>query len=74
MHVNSVAKQFAAHSQVDLVACAAEYIHHLESGDPVHPTLSMANNLEYMAILDAGLRSARSGKLEAVENAALQIG
>jgi len=34
----------------------------------------MMFNLEAMAILDAGVRSADSGKLETVANAAWQIG
>ena len=49
---------------------AEEFIHHLETGEPLHPTLEMMANLEYMAILDAGVRSAASGKLELVDNAA----
>jgi hypothetical protein len=53
---------------------AAEFIHHLETGDPVHLTVDMMYNLEVMAILDAGLRAARSGKLETVDNAAWRIG
>lgn len=53
---------------------AAELIHHLETGEPVHPTLEMLFNLEVMSILDAGVRSARSGKLETVDNAAWRIG
>lgn len=48
------------------VAC--EYIRHLETGEPVHPTLEAGFNLEVMAILDAGLRSAESGKLETVDS------
>ena len=51
-----------------------EFIHHLETGEPLHPTLDMMFNLEVMAILDAGVRSASSGKLETVDNAAWQIG
>lgn len=51
-----------------------EFIHHLETGEPLHPTLEMMFNLEVMAILDAGVRSASSGKLEMVDNAAWQIG
>jgi predicted dehydrogenase len=43
-----------------------EFIHHLETGEPLHPTLEMVFNLEAMAILDAGVRSASSGKLETV--------
>ncbi len=53
---------------------AHEFIHHLETGEPLHPTLDMQHNLEYMAILDAGLRSAQSGQIELVNNAAWNIG
>jgi predicted dehydrogenase len=51
-----------------------EFIHHLETGEPLHPTLDMMVNLEVMAILDAGVRSADSGKLELVNNKAWQVG
>jgi len=53
---------------------AHEFVHHLETGEPVHPTLDIPVNLDAMAILDAGLRSADSGRLEAVENEAWCIG
>lgn len=53
---------------------ANEFIRLLETGEPVHSTLEMAFNLEVMAILDAGVRSAQSGKLETVDNAAWRIG
>jgi predicted dehydrogenase len=53
---------------------ASEFIHHLETGEPLHPTLDMDFNLGAMAILDAGVRSASSGKLELVDNAAWRIG
>ena len=53
---------------------AEEMIHHLETGDPPHPTMEMMQNLEAMAILDAGIRSAASGKLELVNNAFWCIG
>ena len=53
---------------------AEELIHHLETGEPLHPTLEVLNNLEYMAILDAGVRSACSGRLETVDSAAWCIG
>jgi predicted dehydrogenase len=53
---------------------AEETIHCLDTGEPLHPTLKMVNNLAYMAILDAGLRSARSGRIEMVSNATWQIG
>jgi hypothetical protein len=53
---------------------AAEFIHHLETGDPLHPTLEMDFNLEVMAILDAGVRSAANGQLETVDNTTWCIG
>jgi len=53
---------------------AREFVHHLETGEPLHQTLEMMFNLEAMAILDAGVRSADSGKLETVDNAAWRIG
>jgi predicted dehydrogenase len=51
-----------------------EFIHHLDTGEPLHPTLEMMFNLQVMAILDAGLRSASSGKLEPVANPVWEIG
>lgn len=53
---------------------AYEFIHHLDTGEPLHPTLDMRFNLEVQAILDAGVRSANSGRLELVNNGAWQIG
>jgi predicted dehydrogenase len=53
---------------------AKEFIYHLETGQPVHPTLDMLFNLKAMAILDAGVRSAASGKQELVNNEVWQIG
>ena len=53
---------------------AKEFIHHLETGEPLHPTLGLQHNLEAMAILDAGIRSAASGKLELVEDQTWCIG
>ena len=53
---------------------AEELIHHLETGEPLHPTLDMRFNAEAMAILDAGLRSASSGRLEVVSGPAWEIG
>jgi len=53
---------------------AEEFIHHLETGEPLHPTLDMMQNLEVMAILDAGIRSANSGKVELVNDATWCIG
>ncbi|MBD3180850.1 hypothetical protein GF312_01060 [Candidatus Poribacteria bacterium] len=51
-----------------------ELVHHLETGEPVHHTIEMMFNLEVMAILDAGVRSADSGKLEMVNSFTWQIG
>ena len=53
---------------------AEEFIHHLESGQPVHPTLEQAINLDAMAILDAGVRSADSGRQETVDSGVWCIG
>lgn len=53
---------------------AYEYIHHLETGEPVHITLDLDFNLYAMAILDAGARAAASGKLELVNNETWCIG
>lgn len=53
---------------------AEEYVHHLETSEPLHPSLEMAFNLDVMAILDAGVRSASTGQLELVENATWKIG
>ena len=53
---------------------AEEFIHHLETGEPLHPTLDPDLNLEMMAILDAGIRAAASGKLELVDDATWSIG
>lgn len=53
---------------------AEEFIHHLETGEPLHPTLQLDLNLDAMAILDAGIRSAASGKLELVNDVRWSIG
>ena len=53
---------------------AEEFIHHLQTGEPPHPTMEMMQNLEAMAILDAGIRSAASGKLELLNDATWCIG
>jgi predicted dehydrogenase len=48
---------------------AQEIVHHVRTGDPVHETLEIGFNLLPMAILDAALKSVRSGQLELVGNA-----
>jgi hypothetical protein len=49
-------------------------IHHLDTGEPLHPTLQLPLNLEVMAILDAGIRAATSQQLELVDNSTWRIG
>lgn len=53
---------------------AREFLHHLDTGEPLHPLLDIDLNLKAMAILDAGLRSVRSGKMELVNDVTWQRG
>lgn len=53
---------------------AGEMLHHLETGQPLHPTLSLPVNLDAMALLDAGIRSSRSGKMELLNDQTWCIG
>jgi predicted dehydrogenase len=53
---------------------AEELVRHLETGEPIHPILEGGFNVEVMAILDAAIRSAASGKLEVVGNWAWHVG
>jgi len=53
---------------------AKEFLHHLETGEPLHETLQPQFNLDAQAILDAGIRSASSGKIELVNDAGWVIG
>jgi predicted dehydrogenase len=46
---------------------AEEMMRHIETGEPLHPLLDLPLNLATMAILDAGIRSSRSGRAEPVE-------
>jgi predicted dehydrogenase len=48
--------------------------HHLDTGEPLPAFLDMDVNIEVLGILDAGVRSANSGKLEVIRNAAWEIG
>jgi len=45
---------------------AKEIFNHLETGEALYPILDLQVNLDAMAALDAGIRSARTGKLEKV--------
>jgi len=53
---------------------AEEMIHHIETGEPLHPTLQVQHNLNVMAILDAGSRSAATGRQELVADEVWSIG
>lgn len=53
---------------------AEEFIHHIETGEPLYEMLDPEINLGAMAILDAGIRSAASGKVELVNDASWSIG
>ena len=53
---------------------AKDLINHLETGEPVHITINMDFNMEVLAVLDAGVRSASSGMREIVRNPATCIG
>jgi predicted dehydrogenase len=53
---------------------AEEVIHHIETEEPLHPTLSIHNNLLAMSILDAGIRSAETGRLEPTRDINSTIG
>ncbi len=45
---------------------AEEFIFHIETGEPVHPTLDLRFNADAMAILDAAIKSSSTGKMEMV--------
>lgn len=53
---------------------AEEFIHHLETGEPLHPMLDLPMNVDAMAILDAGIRSADTGHFEMANDANWTIG
>ena len=53
----------------DRATLALEFLHHLETGEPLHPLLDPDFNLGVMAALDAGLRSAESGQRQEVRTA-----
>ena len=53
---------------------AAEYAHHKSTGEPLNNLVERDYNLRVMATLDAGLRSADSGKLETVDSIHWRIG
>ncbi|HXZ18231.1 MAG TPA: Gfo/Idh/MocA family oxidoreductase [Roseiarcus sp.] len=46
---------------------AEVFLHQLETGEPMHPTLETPLNLAAMAILDAGIRAAATGAATPIE-------
>jgi predicted dehydrogenase len=53
---------------------APELTHHLDTGDPLYPLIAPGLNLQAMAILAAGVRSAAGGSLELVQDESWCIG
>ena len=53
---------------------AKEVFYHLETGEPIHYTMDLQNNILSAAMLDAGLRSSRSLQMENIKNACWTIG
>lgn len=53
---------------------AQEFLHCLASGEPLHSTLDLKVNLDAMAMLDAGIRSSASGRMELVNDQSWCIG
>ena len=47
---------------------AAEFVHHLETGEPLNPLLDVPLNIDALAILDAGVRAAASGNRKSVNS------
>ena len=45
---------------------AEEFLHHIETGEPLHPTLEVSMILAAMAIVEAGIQSAQTGAAAAV--------
>ncbi len=50
------------------------FVHHVKTGEPLPAFLDLCENLDVLAILDAGVRSAESGKAELVATRAWRIG
>lgn len=59
-------------AELENEACA--YVHYMDCGAPLHLTAQPEFNLESLAILDAGIKSAESGRVELVNNIHWHIG
>ena len=53
---------------------AKETLHHLDTGEPLFPMLDLPLNMAAVSILDAGARSAQSGKMEMINDGVWCIG
>ena len=51
-----------------------EVLHHLDTDEPLFPMIDLPLNMQSMMILDAGIRSAVSGKIELVQDSVWNIG
>lgn len=45
-----------------------QYMNHVKTGEPIHEMLTLKNNMQVMAMLDAVIRSAESGKEEKIHD------
>jgi predicted dehydrogenase len=54
------------------LSCA--FVHHMDTGEAFHETISPELNIMAMTVLDAGLRSSASLKMELCSNRTWQIG
>ncbi|MDQ6674035.1 MAG: Gfo/Idh/MocA family oxidoreductase [Chloroflexota bacterium] len=59
--------EFPAHR----ATLALEFVHHLKTGEPLHPLLDPAFNLQVMAAIDAGIRAADTGLRQRVADVTL---
>jgi predicted dehydrogenase len=57
-----------------LLNITTAFVHHRDTNEPLPSFLDLYENLEVLAILDAGVRSASSGKAEMVATRAWEIG
>jgi predicted dehydrogenase len=58
----------------DRETLAKETLYHLDSGESLFPMLDLPLNMAAVSILDAGVRSAKSGKMELVKNSVWGVG
>lgn len=74
LHGGMTAVHEAQPLPADRADIALEMDHHIRTGEPVYEALGSALNLQAMAVLDAGIRSAASQKPEPVASVDQMIG